>query len=150
MGEENRSMEDIKLRIVNTNESYNGDIKHDTRNSLWIISFPQYLFTDNTDGTEQLNIVIVGDLIRKRLTKNIINEFLGGLFKIPLPIFIKTEKSKITKEIIQVLSSNSNIVFEGKIDSNVFGVDKTTKSYYRFVDDFINKRLETLINNLRK
>lgn len=150
MGEENRSMEDIKLRIVNTNESYNGDIKHDTRNSLWIISFPQYLFTDNTDGTEQLNIVIVGDLIRKRLTKNIINEFLGGLFKIPLPIFIKTEKSKITKEIIQVLSSNSNIVFEGKIDSNVFKFDETTKSYYRFVDDFINKRLETLINNLRK
>lgn len=143
MGEENRSMEDIKLRIVNTK-----DIKYNTRNSLWIISFPQYLFTDNTDGTEQLNIVIVGDLIRKRLTKNIINEVLGGLFKIPLPIFIKTEKSKITKEIIQVLSSN--IVFEGKVDPDVFGVDETTKSYYRFVDDFINKRLETLINNLRK
>lgn len=131
--------EKIKLEVFNSDRYVYGN---DCNSSLWRIYFPSSLYS-----FEEFAIVMVRPIIKKKLTKRIINTTLKRLFRKQMNIFINFLCSDSYKNI----SKEDYLIFSGEIDLEVLEIDSITKNPYKFPhNSSVEKTLNELIDNLKK
>ena len=113
--------EKIKLEVFNSDRYAYGD---DCNSSLWRIYFPSSLY----NSFEEFAIVMVRPIIKKKLTKRIINTTLKRLFRKQMNIFINFLCSDSYKNI----SKEDYLIFSGEIDLEVLEIDSITGNPYKF------------------
>lgn len=132
--------EKIKLEVFNSDRYAYGD---DCNSSLWRIYFPSSLY----NSFEEFAIVMVRPIIKKKLTKRIINTTLKRLFRKQMNIFINFLCSDSYKNI----SKEDYLIFSGEIDLEVLEIDSITGNPYKFPHNpSVKKTLDELIDNLKK
>lgn len=130
--------EKIKLEVFNSDKYVYGN---DYNSSLWIICFPSSLYS-----SEEFAITMVRPIIKKKLTKRIINATLKGLFNKHMNIYISFLHNYKT-----IISNKEYLIFSGEIDLEVLKIDSVIENPYKFPHNPpIEKALNNLIDNLKK